>query len=94
MSAEQSTLAGFLESAAPWAQPEPTGAHFPGLLLSAGFTAMKAAYFQMLDVGVVEKLHGGETLVPASMTFEITDTTGGANVGAAGASIAGAVFGN
>ncbi|MGW0007422.1 hypothetical protein ACWDT6_26800 [Nocardia grenadensis] len=94
VSAEQSTFSGFLHSAAPWAQPEPTGPHFPGLLLSAGFNLMQAAYFQMLVVGVVEKLRGGETLVPASMTFELTDNTGGASVGAAGASIAGAVFGN
>ncbi|MGW4070660.1 hypothetical protein [Nocardia grenadensis] len=94
VSAEQSTLADFLHSAAPCAQPDPSCTAFPAILLSLGFKIKKSEFFPMLDVAVVEKLRGGETLVPASMTFELTDTAGGADVGAAGASIAGAVFGN
>lgn len=91
---QESTLRSFLTTAGPFAQPVASGPHFPGALLQAGFGVVKEIYFANLDVGVVEKLKGGNTIVPASVAFETTDTAGGAGVIAAGAVIAGNVFGN
>lgn len=90
---EQSTLESLLTATRPAATPVPAGPHFPGVMLSAGFTYMQAVYFSALDAGVVEQMRGGQTLVPASAAFETVDATGGAAVGAAGAVVAASVPG-
>lgn len=79
----ESTLSSALHTAGPVAAPHPTGAHLPGYILSAGFTAVKEAYFANLDTGVLEKLRAGQALVPVSVTYETADATGAATVSAA-----------
>lgn len=85
----ESTLAALLKGAALPAAPVPTGPHMPGLLMSAGFGVVQSVLFSYLAAGVVEKLNGGETLVPVSANFESTDVAGGADVTVAGGLFAG-----
>ncbi|WP_328391723.1 hypothetical protein [Nocardia sp. NBC_00416] len=99
---EESTLSSVLTSVGPFAASQPTGPHMPGAILAAGFKAMKEAYFTNLDAGVLEKLRGGEALVPVSVSFEATDTAGSVSVSAsdqaiiaaAGKAVADDILGN
>lgn len=94
ISAQETTLAGLLHSAAPAAAPGLTGFHMPGILMTAGFALFQNAMFSCLDAGIVEKLNGGSTLVPAAGRFETTDAAGSTGVAAVGAAVGAAVLGN
>lgn len=94
ISAQETSLAGLLHTVAPHAVPEPTGCHMPGVLMSAGFGLVQAALFSLLEAGIVEKLDGGATLVPAAGTFESWDTSGCVSVESTNSTVRAAVLGN
>ncbi|WP_280425567.1 hypothetical protein [Nocardia carnea] len=94
ISAQETSLAALFHTVAPHAVPVPTGFHTPGVLMSVGFGLFQSALFSLLEAGVVEKLNGGATLVPAAGSFEATDTVGCVAVESVGGAVASAVLGN
>jgi hypothetical protein len=83
---DQSTLAGYLTGQASAAAALPPGPHVPGVLQSTAFQAITLAFLPNLGVGGVEHEVGSQTLVPAEITYEVSDEVCGSAVNDAGSS--------
>ncbi|MGW5388330.1 hypothetical protein [Nocardia sp. NPDC003963] len=91
--AQVSSLATLLESVAPYATPAPSVECAPGFYMTAGFGVVDFIMSTYLATGLVESNLGGDCLVPASVTFETSDTAGGAEVDTVGGAVGAFVFG-
>ncbi|MEV0367398.1 hypothetical protein [Nocardia fusca] len=94
VNAQGASLASFLQSVAPYTVPEPSVACAPGFYMTAGLGVVDVVMNAYLAACNAESGLFGSSLGPVSVTFESTDTAGGAGVSAVGSSVAGRVFGN
>jgi hypothetical protein len=93
VSAQGSSLASFLHSVASFKVPPPSVACAPGFYMTAGLGILDAVQSAYLETWVAENNSGGAYLGPASVTFQATDTAGGAQVSAVGGAVATSVLG-
>jgi hypothetical protein len=91
--AQNSSLAAFLQSVAPYAVPLPSVACAPGLYMTAGFAIVDAVLSSYIATGLVESSTAGASLGPISVTFAATDTAGSAGVSAVGGAVGASVLG-
>ncbi|WP_063062706.1 hypothetical protein [Nocardia sienata] len=94
VSAQNSSLAAFLQSVAPHAVPLPSVAWAPGFYMTAGFGIVDAVLSSYLATGIVESDTGGASLGPISVTFATTDAAGSVGVSAVGGTVAASVLGD
>ncbi|MBF6351340.1 MULTISPECIES: hypothetical protein [Nocardia] len=81
---DQSTLAGYVTGQAPKAAAMPPGPHVPGMLQSTALQAITLAFLPNLGIGGIEHTLGSQTLVPADISYEVSDEVCGSSVNTAG----------
>ena len=93
VNAQGSSLASFLQSMAPHTVPEPSVACAPGFYMTAGLGIVDIVMNAYLAACNAESGLFASTLGPVSVTFQSTDTAGGAGVSAVGGAVAASVLG-
>lgn len=92
--AQEANLVGTVRAETPELMPAPTGFHFPGMLMSVGFSSFGAVLSTLIGAGSAVKLDGVARIIPAAGTFGTSDAAGSVTVAAVGDSVAASVLGN
>ncbi|MBF6132043.1 PE domain-containing protein [Nocardia otitidiscaviarum] len=87
--AAETTLVGSMTTAAATAAPVPAAIDPVSILSAAAFAGYAAPFFELTATGAGHLQAGAQELVPVSVNYQGTDTTGGAVVTPRGAAFNG-----